>query len=52
MVNIRTFGGMDVHEQFIRYLEEQRLCRPGERILLAVSGGKDSVLMTHALCWM
>ncbi|MGK6352173.1 tRNA lysidine(34) synthetase TilS [Parapedobacter sp. DT-150] len=38
---------MGVQERFIQYLQEQALCQPGERILLAVSGGKDSVLMTH-----
>ncbi len=38
---------MSVHELFIRYLGEQALCQQGDRILLAVSGGKDSVLMTH-----
>lgn len=44
---IRTFGRMSVRERFIRYLDEQALCPPGARILLAVSGGKDSVLMAH-----
>src|SRR5690606_25853512 len=43
----RTFGSMSVHERFVRYLEEEIHCQPGDRILLAVSGGKDSVLMAH-----
>ncbi|WP_257669079.1 tRNA lysidine(34) synthetase TilS [Parapedobacter tibetensis] len=38
---------MNVQERFIQYLQEQALCQPHERILLAVSGGKDSVLMAH-----
>lgn len=44
---IRIFDPMSVQERFIRYLDEQALCKPGERILLAISGGRDSVLMTH-----
>ncbi|WP_262246166.1 tRNA lysidine(34) synthetase TilS [Parapedobacter soli] len=38
---------MSVQERFTRYLVEGQLCKAGERILLAVSGGKDSVLMAH-----
>jgi len=38
---------MNVQERFAQYLRKQALCAPGDRILLAVSGGKDSVLMTH-----
>ena len=38
---------MSVPERFVRYLEEETRCQPGSRVLLAVSGGKDSVLMTH-----
>ncbi|HWK98565.1 MAG TPA: tRNA lysidine(34) synthetase TilS, partial [Parapedobacter sp.] len=38
---------MTVQERFTRFLDEQALCRPGQRALLAVSGGKDSVLMAH-----
>ena len=38
---------MSVQERFIQYLYEQALCLPHQRILLAVSGGKDSVLMAH-----
>ncbi|MBK1438985.1 tRNA lysidine(34) synthetase TilS [Parapedobacter sp. ISTM3] len=38
---------MSVQERFIHYIYEHALCQSHERILLAVSGGKDSVLMTH-----
>ena len=38
---------MSVQERFIQYLDKQALCQLHERILLAVSGGKDSVLMAH-----
>ncbi|MFC3196737.1 tRNA lysidine(34) synthetase TilS [Parapedobacter deserti] len=38
---------MSIPERFVQYLREQALCQPHERILLAVSGGKDSVLMAH-----
>ncbi|WP_353126467.1 tRNA lysidine(34) synthetase TilS [Parapedobacter pyrenivorans] len=38
---------MNVQERLVQYLSEQALCNPHDRILLAVSGGKDSVLMTH-----
>lgn len=34
-------------EEFKSYIEEQRLCRFGDRVLLAVSGGIDSVVMAH-----
>ncbi len=43
----RTFGRMSVPERFIQYLHEQSLCQPNERVLLAISGGKDSMLMAH-----
>jgi tRNA(Ile)-lysidine synthase len=33
--------------RFIAYLSEQDLCSKGDRILLAVSGGIDSVVMAH-----
>ena len=38
---------MSVQERFSQFLDEQALCRLGRRVLLAVSGGKDSVLMAH-----
>ncbi len=38
---------MSVQERFSQFLDEQALCQLDGRILLAVSGGKDSVLMAH-----
>ena len=38
---------MSVQERFTHYLDDEALCQPDGRILLAVSGGKDSVLMAH-----
>lgn len=38
---------MSVQERFKQYLYDQALCQSHERVLLAVSGGKDSVMMTH-----
>jgi tRNA(Ile)-lysidine synthase len=40
---------MDLSTRFTTYLREERLWRPGQRWLLAVSGGLDSVVLTH-LC--
>ncbi len=34
-------------EAFLKYIDAHRLCRAGEKILLAVSGGVDSVVMLH-----
>ena len=34
-------------EAFLKYLAENKLCRPGEKILVAVSGGVGSVVMLH-----
>jgi len=38
---------MDALERFLGFIDEHGLFTPEERILLAVSGGKDSVFMTH-----
>lgn len=38
---------MNVQERFVQNLRINALCSPGDRVLLAVSGGRDSVLMAH-----
>ena len=34
-------------EQFLNHIERHGLCKPADRILLAVSGGIDSMVMLH-----
>ena len=34
-------------KQFLSFIKQHALCEADERILLAVSGGRDSILMTH-----
>lgn len=36
-----------MQDAFRTYLREEALCRPSDRLLLAVSGGIDSVIMAH-----
>ncbi|WP_134089478.1 tRNA lysidine(34) synthetase TilS [Olivibacter sp. XZL3] len=38
---------MDLLERFLKFSEENRLFNRKDRVLLAVSGGRDSVLMTY-----
>ncbi|GAA4784141.1 tRNA lysidine(34) synthetase TilS [Olivibacter ginsenosidimutans] len=38
---------MDLSTRFLAFIQEHQLLLPHERVLLAVSGGKDSVLMAH-----
>ena len=38
---------MNVHNRLIPFIKQHALFLPEERILLAVSGGRDSVLMAH-----
>ena len=35
---------------FLTYINEQKLCEPSEKVLLTVSGGKDSVAMLELFC--
>lgn len=41
---------MNVLERFHRYVSQNRLFGPDDKIVLAVSGGKDSMLMAR-LFW-
>ena len=40
---------MSLHEQVKRAIEKHKLLSPGERVLVAVSGGPDSVALLHVL---
>ncbi|HZK60833.1 MAG TPA: ATP-binding protein, partial [Anaerovoracaceae bacterium] len=37
----------NILNEFKRFIAENNLIKPGNRILLAVSGGIDSMVMTH-----
>jgi tRNA(Ile)-lysidine synthase len=37
-------------DDFNKFISENRLIKPGDRILLAVSGGIDSMVMAHLFC--
>ena len=43
------FAGMDLVRAFTDFIAKERLFAPGDRLLLAVSGGLDSVVLTE-LC--
>lgn len=38
---------MDIHQDFVAFIEKERLCERDSCILLAISGGMDSMLMLH-----
>jgi tRNA(Ile)-lysidine synthase len=38
---------LGVIEQFLNHIEQHKLCKPTDRVLLAVSGGIDSMIMVH-----
>src|SRR3970040_890524 len=40
---------MSLHEQVKRTIEKPKLLSPGEPVLVAVSGGPDSVALLHVL---
>lgn len=38
---------MEILDRFAAFVKSEELCQPGDRILLAVSGGMDSMLLLH-----
>ncbi|MBK8493345.1 MAG: tRNA lysidine(34) synthetase TilS [Saprospirales bacterium] len=42
-------GYLDLQQQLVAYIEQEKLCAFSDRILLSVSGGPDSVLLSHLL---
>ncbi|MGL5649604.1 MAG: tRNA lysidine(34) synthetase TilS [Clostridium sp.] len=39
-----------MREKFIKHIEENDLIRKGDKVLVALSGGPDSICMLHLLC--
>ncbi|MBR4288688.1 MAG: tRNA(Ile)-lysidine synthetase, partial [Clostridia bacterium] len=40
---------MDLSQRFYDFLKTENMIAPGERVLMALSGGKDSVCLAHLL---
>ncbi len=41
---------LTLEQRVLKYIQANRLVLPGQKVLLAVSGGADSVCLLHALC--
>src|SRR6185437_1525573 len=46
---VRSVSKVSMLENVLKYIREQQLLRPGERVAVACSGGADSVTLLHIL---
>src|SRR6185437_1891533 len=46
---VRSVSKVSMLENVLKYIREQQLLRPGERVTIACSGGADSVALLHVL---
>src|SRR5712671_1891351 len=46
---VRSGSKVEMLEKILKYIREQQLLRPGERVAVACSGGADSVALLHVM---